>query len=244
MNRSDEARVPQDPTAVAWEPVAHSVESPIDHGQAAPFSNQPSDARVLLQGKFHTEPFAAQASGQASPVSQSERQAQEVATSPVVPTEQASPQQATTASTDAEPWSPVNPPHPQHALYQQIRQEVTALDVSHGRSYDQTSERVTGGLLVMAKSNGLDRVDHVVLSRPTADQAGGHKIFVVQGEMNNPSHLRASMPTDQAVKTPFDQSMAQFDVAMQQQEQARHLSSQRETEERQQEVKRSAMSFG
>jgi hypothetical protein len=143
----------------------------------------------------------------------------------------------------AEPWTPANPDHPDHRLYQEIRKEVTALDAAHGRAYDQTSERLTGSLLVLAKGNGLEHVDHVVLSRPTANQPGGQNVFVVQGELNDPGHVRAGMPTQQAVTAPFEQSMAQFDVVAKQQDHAQHLTRQQETQE-QQEAQRSAMRMG
>ncbi|MGH8387309.1 MAG: XVIPCD domain-containing protein [Pseudomonas sp.] len=142
--------------------------------------------------------------------------------------------------------TPMQAGHPEHALYQQVRAGVAALDASHGRSYDQTSERLTGSLLVLAKSNGLDRVDHVVLSSPTAGQAGGHNVFVVQGEINDPGHLRAGMSTQQAVTAPFEQSMAKFDAVVQEQAQAQaqQLNNQRETADHQQETHRSAMRMG
>lgn len=100
---------------------------------------------------------------------------------------------------EAAPWTPVNPHHPDHALYEQIRKEVAKLDKAHGRTYDQISERLTGSLLVLAKNKGLDRVDHVALSNPTAHWPGAHTVFVVQGDMDNPGHLRAGMPTEEAV---------------------------------------------
>lgn len=145
---------------------------------------------------------------------------------------------------EAAPWTPVNPGHPDHAMYQQIREEVTALDASHGRSYDQTSERLTGSLLVLAKGRGMDQVDHVVLSRATAEQPAGQHVFVVQGELNDPGHLRAGMSTQQAVTAPFEQSMAKFDAVAQEQAQAQQLNNQRETVDRQQETQRSAMRMG
>jgi len=33
---------------------------------------------------------------------------------------------------------------------------------------------------------------------------------VVQGELNDPAHLRAAMPTDRAVQTPVEQSLQQI----------------------------------
>lgn len=148
---------------------------------------------------------------------------------------------------EQEPWTPLNPEHPDHALYQQIREGVEKLDEAHGRSYDQTSERLTGSLMVLAKSNGLDSVDHVVLSQPTESQPGGQNVFVVQGELDNPSHQRAGMPTAQAVKTPFEESLEQFDVAAFEQEQrAAQLATQQQEEDQrvQQEMQVAAASMG
>lgn len=171
-----------------------------------------------------------------------EPQAPNAAPSAVAPAQQAVPVREVPA-VEAVPWTPTNPNHPDHGLYQEIRKEVTALDAAHGRTYDQTSERLTGSLLVLAKGNGMDHVDHVVLSRPTANQPGGQNVFVVQGELNDPGHLRAGMSTQQAVTAPFEQSMAQFDVVAKEQEQAQQLTRQREMGD-QQEVQRSAMRMG
>ncbi|HDS0924511.1 TPA: hypothetical protein QDZ10_003001 [Stenotrophomonas maltophilia] len=148
---------------------------------------------------------------------------------------------------EQDPWTPLNPEHPDHALYQQIREGVAKLDEAHGRSYDQTSERLTGSLMVLAKSNGLDSVDHVVLSQPTESQPGGQNVFVVQGELDNPGHQRAGMPTAQAVKTPFEESLEQFDVAAFEQEQrAAQLATQQQDEDQrvQQEMQVAAASMG
>lgn len=101
------------------------------------------------------------------------------------------------------------------ALYQQIRREVVALDTAHGRTYDKTSERLTGSLLALAKDQGLKRVDHVVLSNPTADQPGAHNVFVVQGELDNPGHLRAGMCTVLAVQPRPEELLEQLDAAAQ-----------------------------
>ncbi|OBU53750.1 XVIPCD domain-containing protein [Stenotrophomonas maltophilia] len=108
--------------------------------------------------------------------------------------------------------TPMQPGHPDHALYQQVRDGVAALDAKHGRSFDAASERMTASLLVLAKDNDLDRVDHVLLSNATADKPAGHTLFVVQGEPSNPAHQRAAMPTEQAAQTSVEESMQQFDV--------------------------------
>ncbi|WP_329846730.1 XVIPCD domain-containing protein [Stenotrophomonas hibiscicola] len=106
---------------------------------------------------------------------------------------------------------PTQPGHPDHALYQQIREGVEALDAKHGRSFDEVSERMTASLLVLAKDNDLDRVDHVLVSNATREHPAGHTLFVVQGEPSNPAHQRAAMPTELAAQTSVEESLQQFD---------------------------------
>jgi len=107
---------------------------------------------------------------------------------------------------------PTQPGHPDHALYQQIREGVEALDAKHGRSFDEVSERMTASLLVLAKDNDLERVDHVLVSNATREHPAGHTLFVVQGEPSNPAHQRAAMPTEMAAQTPVEESLQQFDA--------------------------------
>jgi len=106
---------------------------------------------------------------------------------------------------------PTQPGHPDHALYQQIREGVEALDAKHGRSFDEVSERMTASLLVLAKDNDLERVDHVLVSNATREHPAGHTLFVVQGEPSNPAHQRAAMPTELAAQTSVEESLQQFD---------------------------------
>jgi hypothetical protein len=106
---------------------------------------------------------------------------------------------------------PTQPGHPDHALYQQIREGVEALDAKHGRSFDEVSERMTASLLVLAKDNDLERVDHVLVSNATSEHPAGHMLFVVQGEPSNPAHQRAAMPTELAAQTSVEESLQQFD---------------------------------
>lgn len=107
---------------------------------------------------------------------------------------------------------PTQPEHPDHTLYQQVREAVAALDAKHGRTYDDASERMTASLLVLAKDNDLDRVDHVLPSHATADKPVGHTLFVVQGEPSDPAHQRAGIPTELAAQTSVEESMQQFDA--------------------------------
>lgn len=136
--------------------------------------------------------------------------------------EHVEPQQTSLAESN-----PMRPGHPDHPLYQQIREGVEELDAKHGRSFDATSERMTASLLVLAKDNDLSHVDHVLVSNATATHPAGHTLFVVQGEANDPAHLRASMPTAEAAQTPVEDSLLQFD-SVSREAQQRALANQQE----------------
>lgn len=92
--------------------------------------------------------------------------------------------------------------HPDHMLYSQIAGHIREHDRQHGRSWDQASERMTASLLGLAKESGLTRVDHVVFSTNHDWVAAGENVFVVQGRLDDPAHLRAHMKTDEAARTP------------------------------------------
>ena len=142
---------------------------------------------------------------------------------------------------------PAHPAHPDHALYQQIRDGVAALDAKHGRRFDALSERMTASLLVLAKANDLDRVDHVLLSTATADTPAGHNLFVVRGALDDPTHQRAAMPTIQAAQTPVDDSLEHLDVVSREQQQrvqAQQLEQQAHDAREQQAIQATAASMG
>lgn len=106
--------------------------------------------------------------------------------------------------------------HPDYGLNQQIRLGVATLDAQHGRPFDHTSERLTASLTVLAREQGLQQVDHVLVSNATGNHPAGHNIFVVQGDPANPAHLRAMMPTAVAAQTPVEQSMQKLGLGVQQ----------------------------
>ncbi|MGV8960831.1 MAG: XVIPCD domain-containing protein [Stenotrophomonas sp.] len=148
-------------------------------------------------------------------------------------------------ATPAVAMTPMQAGHPDHALYQQIREHVTVLDAKHGRDFDATSERMTASLLVLAKDNGLDRMDHVLLSHATAGKDAAHYVFVVQGEPSNPAHQRGAMPTEQAATTSVEASMQQFEVVSQEQRlQAQRLEQQLTEAREQQGSQARGMSMG
>lgn len=107
-----------------------------------------------------------------------------------------------------------------------IRKQVAGIDQQHGRTYDDTSERISVGLLATAKESGLDRVDHVVLGK-TPEDGTGQRLFVVQGDLDNPAQLRASMTAEEASRTPVEQSLAKVEQISQAQRE-RSLAAQQE----------------
>lgn len=142
---------------------------------------------------------------------------------------------------------PTQPEHPDHPLYQQVREGVAALDVKHGRTFDDASERMTASLLVLAKDNDLDRVDHVLLSNATADKPTGYTLFVIQGEPSDPAHQRAAIPTELAAQTSVEESMQQFDAVSREAQQraiANQLEQQLEDQRVQHNIQARAVTMG
>jgi hypothetical protein len=92
-----------------------------------------------------------------------------------------------------------HPAHPRHALYQDCAAGVDALDRQLGRTSDACSACMKASLAELAIRNGLDRVDHVLLSIRSGEVQAGQNVFVVQGALGDPAHRRAHMRTDAAV---------------------------------------------
>ncbi|MNC25919.1 hypothetical protein D3C75_740280 [compost metagenome] len=167
------------------------------------------------------------------------------------------PQQTVRSSLD----QPVNPPQVESAtpsrqeatpstamaamradpLYRQIRDGVAELDTQHGREFDATSERMTASLLVLAKNSGLTQVDHVVLSNATSVHPAAHNVFVVQGKLDDPAHLLAVMPTEQAVKAPIEESMQKYEVVSRQVEQQSQTTQLQEQHQQENQAKATSM---
>ncbi|RFF47694.1 XVIPCD domain-containing protein [Xanthomonas campestris] len=120
--------------------------------------------------------------------------------------------------------TPDDPSHPRYALHQQCKAGVGALDQQLGRVPDEKSACMAASLTNLAVTNGLERVDHVLLSDQTKPASLGQNVFIVQGELSDPAHLRAHMSADQAISTPVEASfrelaqVEQRNVAMQSQQ--------------------------
>lgn len=96
---------------------------------------------------------------------------------------------------------PLNDPsHPGHAMYQQGLDAVFKLDAQNGRKSDLQSHQFAASLAVAAKSAGLERIDHLVLSDDRS------RAYAVQGELNSVFKRHAVVDTAQAVCTPVEHS--------------------------------------
>jgi hypothetical protein len=96
----------------------------------------------------------------------------------------------------------VDPCHQDHELYLQVLDAVHVLDHTLGRTPDATSQQMAASLTLLAKENGLKRVDHVVLNEGNAHVRKSENVFIVQGRIDDPAHLRAHMKTQLATETP------------------------------------------
>jgi hypothetical protein len=95
------------------------------------------------------------------------------------------------------------PAHPGHGMYQQALRGVQELNKGHGVNASPRDHNFAGAIAVNARGEGLDRIDHVLLS----DDAS--RTFAVQGPLHSRNGLDrqiAGMDTVQSLNTPLAQS--------------------------------------
>ena len=90
--------------------------------------------------------------------------------------------------------------HPDHALFRQAQNAVHRLDAEHNRKPDQHSENLAAALTVAARHQGMQRIDHVALSKDAAHT------YAVQGDPQSPHKQVAEVATQQATATSVEQS--------------------------------------
>jgi hypothetical protein len=95
-------------------------------------------------------------------------------------------------------------------LLQQAESAVVKLEQGLGRDYDGNSAKLAASAAYLAKENALSCIDHVVLSQDSRDVRAGENLFVVQGALNDPAHLRAHMRTEDALRKPVEETLAQL----------------------------------
>jgi len=111
---------------------------------------------------------------------------------------------------DPEAGDPRNPDHPAHALDCRIRSEVARAESMIGKSWDESSERLTANLFGLAREKGFSEHDDlkVGFNRPTAAYGAGELVFVYREGGNvspDPHANRAHMATSAAIDQPADE---------------------------------------
>ncbi|MCC4608636.1 XVIPCD domain-containing protein [Xanthomonas campestris] len=106
--------------------------------------------------------------------------------------------------------TPDQPGHPRYALHQQCLAGVAALGNQVGTESNEKTACMTASLTNLAVANGLQRVDHVMLSEQGKHANQAQHVFIVQGELSDPAHLRAQMPAAQAIATPVETSFREL----------------------------------
>lgn len=92
-------------------------------------------------------------------------------------------------------------------LHRQAEDAVRRLDASLGRGYDERSACMAASLACLARENGVQRIDHVVLSKAIGDVRKGENVFIVQGGMAEATNRVVHMKTQEAISTPVEQSL-------------------------------------
>jgi len=119
-----------------------------------------------------------------------------------------------------------SPGHPGNLLFQDALRGVEAQDLRVGRTPDQHSGQLAGSLAAEMHANGGTRIDSVLMSSDAS------RTFGVQGQPNDPAHLRVSVATTEAMQVPLEQSSERVQLAASQrmgQEQERQLSQQQDS---------------
>jgi hypothetical protein len=97
--------------------------------------------------------------------------------------------------------------HPGNAMYRQALHGIEQIDGQHGRATDSLSRNLAAALAVEGRREGLDRIDHVVLSEDAS------RAFAVQGEINSPFKTIASVQTELGIAKSIESSSHEWTQA-------------------------------
>ena len=103
-----------------------------------------------------------------------------------------------------------SPSVPGDPLLLQAQDAVLRLDQALGRSFDEQSECLAASAAHLAKSGGLQRIDHVLLSGTSPTENRGENLLVVQGALGDPANCWLAMKTGDALSTPLEQSVSRL----------------------------------
>lgn len=93
------------------------------------------------------------------------------------------------------------------ALHGQILGQVQRLGLPTITDGSGASGRVAASLLVLAREQGFASVDHVLLGSRSSQDSHPERVFIVQGQLVDPAHQRASLDVGAAAKTPVEESL-------------------------------------
>lgn len=99
--------------------------------------------------------------------------------------------------------------HPHHSLYVQAHSKLDGMWMTTGFRSRQELDNTAGALAAAAAKDGLDRIDHVLISKD------GKRFFAVEGGATDPAHHRADVDMQQAQQQTLDQSTKQANQALQ-----------------------------
>lgn len=109
-------------------------------------------------------------------------------------------QRGASATPDADGVLLNDPRHAQYPLYRGAAQGVYALDARFDRTPDPRSDQLAGSLAVAAMRSGMNEINHVELSRDAS------RVFAVQGRLDDPARVNASVETARGMDTPLRES--------------------------------------
>jgi peptidoglycan hydrolase-like protein with peptidoglycan-binding domain len=112
------------------------------------------------------------------------------------------------------PADPTRPGDPDHDNYMRATAAVHRLDASMNRTPDAASECLIASATCLARENEM-RIDHLMLSSGNGRAAKGEHLIIVEGELEDPNHRKASMRTQTAVETSVADTFASIDRARQ-----------------------------
>ncbi|ALN60105.1 hypothetical protein GLE_4764 [Lysobacter enzymogenes] len=97
--------------------------------------------------------------------------------------------------------------NPEDTLWQNTREKTQEAFAQHGiKPSDQALDCIAGCLSTQARRDGLDRIDHVLLSQHP-DGEIGRNVIAVEGHLDDPSHKRSHVNTKAAENVSLEESM-------------------------------------
>jgi len=114
------------------------------------------------------------------------------------------------------------PDRPERPLYEIVREKTRSLHTEHGITLaDDELSRLAAGVTLDARRNGMTRIDHLLFSenRKTGEVELNGNLIAIQGRLDDPANRFSATPTQQAAKTPVEESFRQMDIIDQQQSQ-------------------------